>query len=64
MKRLLLVSSVVLVCAFAWLARTSAAPAPTRLLRSPTVSANAVAFTYASNVWIVERAGGVAMLEK
>ena len=38
----------------------AAAPAPTRLLRSPTVSTNAVAFTYASNVWVVERAGGIA----
>jgi tricorn protease len=34
--------------------------APTRLLRMPTVSANAVAFAYANNIWIVERAGGMA----
>jgi tricorn protease len=41
---------------------TAAAPAPdaTRLLRSPTVSATHIAFEYASNVWIVERAGGAA----
>lgn len=34
--------------------------AQTRLLRQPTVSAREIAFTYASDVWIVERAGGVA----
>ena len=32
----------------------------TRLLRSPTVSATQIAFTYANNVWVVDRAGGVA----
>ena len=32
----------------------------TRLLRSPTVSATQIAFTYANNVWVVERGGGVA----
>ena len=40
--------------------RLTAAPAPTRLLRQPTVSATHVAFTYANNVWMVERAGGLA----
>jgi tricorn protease len=34
--------------------------APTRLLRMPTVSANAIAFAYANNIWTVERAGGIA----
>jgi tricorn protease len=38
----------------------SAAPGPTRLLRQPTVSGDRVAFTYASNVWVVERSGGIA----
>ncbi len=33
---------------------------PTKLLRSPSVSANRIAFTYAQNVWVVERAGGLA----
>ncbi len=33
---------------------------PTRLLRSPTVSATHIAFAYANNIWIVERAGGAA----
>ena len=29
-------------------------------LRSPTVSATQIAFTYANNIWVVDRAGGVA----
>src|SRR5262249_61495596 len=33
---------------------------PTRLLRTPTVSASQIAFAYANNIWIVERAGGMA----
>ncbi len=33
---------------------------PTRLLRMPTVSASAIAFVYANNIWTVERAGGLA----
>ncbi len=32
----------------------------TRMLRSPTVSATHVAFAYANNIWVVERAGGTA----
>ncbi len=32
----------------------------TRLLRSPTVSANQIAFAYANNIWITPRSGGVA----
>lgn len=38
----------------------SANGGPTRLLRTPTVSASHIAFAYANNIWIVERAGGVA----
>jgi tricorn protease len=40
----------------------AAAPlgAQTRLLRSPTVSAGQIAFAYAQNIWVVERAGGTA----
>ncbi|MEP7117278.1 MAG: PDZ domain-containing protein, partial [Acidobacteriota bacterium] len=60
-------SSVVLLVV-AWLfvavpwARAADDPAPggTRLLRQPTVSARHIAFAYASNIWIVERAGGTA----
>src|SRR5215470_10679913 len=33
---------------------------PTRLLRTPTVSATEIAFAYANNIWIVERTGGTA----
>ncbi len=32
----------------------------TRLLRTPTVSATQIAFAYANNIWVVERAGGAA----
>ena len=32
----------------------------TRLLRAPTISATQIAFAYANNIWIVERAGGAA----
>src|SRR5262245_13780267 len=46
---------------FAGLAVVSAiANGPTRLLRTPTVSATQIAFAYANNIWIVERAGGTA----
>ena len=38
----------------------SAATGPTRLLRTPTVSATDIAFAYANNIWVVERAGGMA----
>jgi tricorn protease len=33
---------------------------PTRLLRTPSVSATQIAFAYANNIWVVERAGGRA----
>ena len=46
----------------AFAATLAAAPgdAPTRLLRTPTVSATHIAFVYANNIWIVERSGGLA----
>ncbi len=59
MKRILS-SFAVLMLVYLTFSSVTAAPAPTRLLRSPTVSDTHVAFTYASNVWVVERAGGVA----
>jgi len=34
--------------------------AQTRMLRSPTVSATRIAFAYAQNIWVVDRAGGEA----
>lgn len=39
---------------------TSANGSSTRLLRTPTVSATQIAFAYANNIWVVERAGGTA----
>src|SRR5690348_2462113 len=34
--------------------------AQTRMLRSPSVSARNIAFAYAGNIWVVDRAGGIA----
>ncbi len=42
------------------LAAASILPAQTRMLRSPSVSAKLIAFAYAQNVWVVDRAGGSA----
>ena len=39
---------------------SATAAAQTRLLRTPTVSATHIAFAYAQNIWVVERAGGIA----
>jgi tricorn protease len=57
-----LVSLPVFVAVFlsTGVATPHAATAPTRLLRTPTVSANAIAFAYANNIWAVDRAGGSA----
>jgi tricorn protease len=41
-------------------ARPAADGDTTRLLRMPTVSADAIAFAYANNIWSVPRAGGAA----
>ncbi|RPJ83479.1 MAG: protease, partial [Acidobacteria bacterium] len=43
-------------------AALGAAPdtAGTRLLRSPSVSGDSIAFTYAGNIWLVPKAGGLA----
>ena len=40
--------------------RAQAPSGPTRLLRTPTVSATQIAFAYANNIWVVPRAGGSA----
>ena len=62
--RVRLVTGVALLFAVLTAPSPRAADVPaaggTRLLRQPTVSATHVAFAYASNIWIVERAGGVA----
>ncbi len=38
----------------------SVLPAQTRMLRAPSVSATHIAFAYAQNIWVVDRAGGAA----
>jgi tricorn protease len=60
-------ANIILACfvfvGLATLVATRAATAnggATRMLRSPTVSATHIAFAYANNIWIVERAGGTA----
>ncbi|MGE5198292.1 MAG: S41 family peptidase, partial [Rhodospirillaceae bacterium] len=54
--------SVLWLGVVAFAAALAAAPAaePTRLLRTPTVSATQIAFAYANNIWVVERSGGQA----
>jgi tricorn protease len=42
------------------LAQSGGSTSATRLLRTPSVSAQHIAFAYANNVWVVERAGGNA----
>ena len=39
------------------IAAQQAPPDRTKMLRSPTVSATHIAFAYANNIWVVERAG-------
>src|SRR3984893_8350656 len=41
-------------------ARAQSPNGPTRLLRTPTVSATQISFAYANNIWVVPRAGGSA----
>jgi len=55
-KQTLLLASFLLAAS----AANGATGASTRLLRMPTVSATQIAFVYANNLWIVERAGGNA----
>jgi tricorn protease len=50
--------SLAFACAALLPATTVAAQ--TRMLRSPTVSKTQIAFTYANNIWTVDRAGGLA----
>jgi tricorn protease len=61
--RFVLVLVILILATFALFNETKVAVANgtgTRLLRSPTVSATHIAFAYANNIWIVERAGGSA----
>ncbi len=65
-RKLLFVTLSITLLVTTWLATdlaTGAATAnggPTRLLRTPTVSATQIAFAYANNIWTVERGGGSA----
>ena len=57
----LLAGAALIVAAFVpFSTRLTAAPTPTRLLRTPTVSETQIAFAYANNIWVVDRAGGMA----
>ena len=61
MVRRLCVAAALCGVFFVWLAvPLGSAPTPTRLLRTPTVSATQIAFAYANNIWVVDRAGGTA----
>jgi tricorn protease len=51
-------AGILTVTAFA--GRPAANGVPTKLLRMPTVSATHIGFTYANNIWTVERGGGMA----
>jgi len=59
-RRLFVAAGVLFALASTPYAHVTAAGSGTRLLRSPTVSANAIAFAYANNIWTVDRAGGTA----
>jgi tricorn protease len=62
-SRTTLIAAALILAGLAALSATRVATAngsATRLLRSPTVSATHIAFAYANNIWIVERAGGTA----
>lgn len=58
MKRFL--GCALLILLFVPVSVDLAASSPTRMLRSPSISATHVAFVYANNIWVVERAGGNA----
>ena len=48
------------IAVFLALGPRPAAAEGTKMLRSPTVSATQIAFAYAQNIWVVDRAGGEA----
>lgn len=59
-RRIFAASLTLLLAAGLATAATAAPAAPTKMLRSPTVSATQIAFAYAQNIWTVDRAGGAA----
>ncbi|HTR97770.1 MAG TPA: PDZ domain-containing protein [Candidatus Acidoferrales bacterium] len=58
--RTLALCLLVLATALVSPARASVPDGPTKMLRSPSVSATQIAFAYAENIWVVDRAGGAA----
>ncbi len=60
--RLLAIAAAALLAATILAARPLALGAQTRMLRSPTVSRTQIAFAYAQNIWVVDRAGGQARM--
>ena len=59
-RRVLVAAVVLFGLALVPLNRVGAAGGGTRLLRSPSISKDAIAFAYANNIWTVDRAGGTA----
>jgi tricorn protease len=61
-RAILLLAGLILaaITTFTAIGVTSANGPSTRLLRSPSVSTTHIAFAYANNIWVVERAGGAA----
>ena len=59
-SRAFFASVVAIVCLLAAAAYAQTPSGSTRLLRTPTVSSNQIAFAYANNIWTVPRAGGPA----
>jgi tricorn protease len=56
----LAVAALVAAAAISMSAGPAGAQSATRLLRSPSVSGSHIAFAYANNIWVVDRAGGSA----
>jgi len=59
-RGLLVVLALLIVPVLSGPVAVNAAGEATRMLRSPTVSGSHIAFAYANNIWVVERAGGAA----
>src|SRR5947209_547541 len=59
-RGLQLVFAAVATCVFATMINAQPPASGTRLLRTPTVSRDQIAFAYAQNIWVVPRSGGTA----
>ncbi|HYY97270.1 MAG TPA: PDZ domain-containing protein [Pyrinomonadaceae bacterium] len=60
MYKLLLISTLLLVCATNTAAQVNAPGAQARLLRFPDINGDTIAFVYAGDIWTVPSAGGTA----